>query len=369
MKRIVIIGLLSALFTLNGMAQGDTSYIFTKVFDTEASPVKNQSRSGTCWSFASTSFLESELLRTTGNEYDISEIFFVYYAYLRKAEMMQRYRGKANFSPGGQAHDVMHTIREQGMMPESAFSGLKCSDHHDHLEMDAALNSLASGLTRMREPSTQMMPAIAALLGVYIGTPPEKFEYNKKEYTPDSFAKSTGIDPDDYIELTSYNHHPFYSEFMLEVPDNWSFDLYYNLPLEDLMLVMEKALSKGYSICWDGDVSEEGFSHKHALALVPIDGAEPSFNVPAAEAQIGQSERQEAFDKFKATDDHLMHITAMVSDQQGTKYFVTKNSWGEDRNDNGGYLNMSEAYFRLNTIAIMVHKDAIPSDIRKKLGI
>ncbi len=365
-------------------------FIFTKIIDLPATSVKDQSASGTCWSFATTSFIESELLRMTKDTFDISEMFFARKAYETKAIQFVRLHGTANFGEGGQAHDVMNVVRKYGMITDAAYSGLANGQTKPvHAEMDALLKAMVEVISK--NPAGKLSPewikAISGVLDVYLGSVPATF--GKTNTTPLEFAKK--INPDDYIEITSYTHHPFYSTFTLEVPDNWSGNTYYNVPVDELIQIMDNALSNGYTIAWDGDVSDKGFSHKNGVAVIPeisIDNMTATerskwekltekerktqfytFTKPVPEKNITPEIRQAAFDNYSATDDHLMHMTGTVTDQNGKRYFRTKNSWSADSNTDGGYLNISEAYVRLNTIAIMVHKDAVPKEIRKKLGI
>jgi bleomycin hydrolase len=385
--------LLAFYLQINAQTTKDSlpeKYIFTKVIDLPATAVKDQSATGTCWSFATTSFIESELLRMTKDTFDISEMFFARKAYEVKAIQYVRMHGTANFGEGGQAHDVMNVVRKYGMITDAAYSGLANGQiKPTHPEMDALLKAMVEVISK--NPAGKLSPewinAISGVLDVYLGKVPETF--GTTHTTPLEFARK--INPDDYIELTSYTHHPFYVPFALEVPDNWSGDLYDNVPLDELIQIMDNALNKGYTVVWDGDVSDKGFSHKNGIAIIPetsIDNMTATerskwekltekerkaqlytFTKPVPEKNITPEIRQAAFDNYSATDDHLMHITGTVTDQNGKHYFRTKNSWSAESNADGGYLNISEAYFRLNTIAIMVHKDALPKEIRKKLGI
>lgn len=372
----------------------EEGYRFTPVHENAATRVKDQNKSGTCWSFAATSFIESELLRISRDTFDLSEMFFVNHAYREKAEKYVRLHGSANFGPGGQAHDALNTVKKYGFVAENNFPGnITGEEKHNHAELDKVLKAYLDAVIDNKEGRiSQVWPdAFNAILSAYMKPLPENQPVQGKTETPLSFAKNTGFNPDDYIELTSYTHHPFYTKFELEIPDNWSHDLYYNLPVDEIIEVMEYAVTNGYTVCWDGDVSDKGFSHRNGVAVVPdknlagVDGTERSrweklsereksaelysFKSPGAEKKITAEMRQEAFNNYQATDDHLMHMTGTMKDQLGTLYFKTKNSWAAESNKSGGYLNISEAYVRLNTIAIMVHKNAIPSNIRKKLDL
>ena len=385
--------ILTTSFQINAQTTKDSvpeKFIFTKVIDLPATPIKDQASTGTCWSYATTSFLESELLRLTKDTFDLSEMYFVRKAYEAKAIQYVRLHGTANFGQGGQAHDVTNVIRKYGMLSEAGYSGLANGQTKpSHAELEAVLTSMVEAISKNRagKLSPEWIKAISGVLDVYLGEVPETF--GTAHTTPTELAKK--INPDDYIEITSYSHHPYYSTFALEIPDNWSGDLYYNVPPDELIQIMDYALSKGYTIAWDGDVSDKGFSHKNGVAIVPEVSIENmaaterskwdkltekerkaqfyTFTKPVPEKNITPEIRQAAFDNYSATDDHLMHMTGTVTDQNGKRYFRTKNSWAADSNADGGYLNISEAYARLNTIAIMVHKDAVPKEIMKKLAI
>ncbi len=368
-------------------------YKFTNKIEIPTTPVKNQARTGTCWSYATTSFIETEVMRKQKGEYDLSEMFFVRYAYPKKAIKFVRYQGLANFSEGGQAHDVFNVIKEYGIVPEDAYTGLNYGyDYHHHGELTGIMAEILDNSLENKAGFTgKCLEVINATLDIYLGKVPQKFIYNGTEYTPKTFAAELGINADDYIELTSYSIYPFYQKVDLEVPDNWSHDLYYNVPVKELMAIINNAFENGYSVNWDGDVSERGFSHRNRVAIIPennpkkMDESERlkweslnkkerekmlyDFNGPRKEMKIDQVKRQESFDIFKTTDDHLMHLIGTATDQNGTLYYITKNSWGVDGNDMGGKLYMSESFVKLKTIAIQVHKDAIPEDIRTKLNI
>lgn len=369
-----------------------SGYKFETLADVKASPVKNQASTGTCWCFAGTSFLESELIRMGKPVYDLSEMFTVRNAYLEKAMRYFRFQGNTNFGQGGQGHDVMLMIDKYGMVPESAYNGLQYgSESHAHGEMAAGLQGYLESINKSRSLTPVWPEAYTAIVETYLGKAPEKFTYEGKEYTPKSFTTALGVNPKDYVELTSYQAYPFYQQVELEIPDNWTHSRYYNVPLNDLTETMQYALKNGYTIAWDGDCSEKGFNHGNGLAILPTDQPEDmsgtdrerwqklsdaekkdqmySFVSPVPEMVVNDKNRQEAFDKRQTTDDHLMHLTGMLKDQNGTIYYKTKNSWGESRNPFGGYLYMSEPFCQMKTVSIMVHKDAIPKAIRAKLGL
>ncbi len=354
----LLIAILSILILNTSIAQEEEKEFSIK-HQVKTSSVKNQYHSGTCWSFAAVSFLETEIIRVKGEEYDLSEMFFVYYAYLQKAENYIMLHGKANFTPGGQAHDVVKVFEEYGAVPEEIYRGIMYNaEKHNHSEMDAALKGLIDGIQKKKSKtlSDVWLDAVAAVLKVYLGEIPEEFNENKESFTPKTYAESLGINADDYIELTSYTHHPYYEAFRLEIPDNWSYDYYYNLPLNDFISVMDYAIQNGYSVCWDGDVSEENFDYANAKATTDNE-------------EVTAESRQAAFLEQSSTDDHLMHITGIAFDKDNNKYYLTKNSWSSSSNNEGGYLYMSENYIKRNTVAIMIHKDAIPKSIAKNLNI
>ena len=381
----------SGVYGQEAQTPAEQGYQFTTVNRIKASPVKDQYRSGTSWSFATVSYVESELIRLGYDTLDLSEMFFVNHAYRDKASRFVRLHGNSTFGAGGQAHDVLNVIARHGFVTETDYPGLlRGEPKHIHGELDAVLKGFLDAVVKKKDDklSQVWMEAYSGILDAYLGPLPQKAGKKEALRSAEQFPKFV---PGDYVELTSYTHHPFYTLADLEVPDNWSHNDYYNLPLDELMEVIKSAIGNGFTVCWDGDVSDRGFSHSNGVAIVPekntasLDGTERSrwekltekernaelysFKQPGSEKTITQEMRQAAFDNLQATDDHLMHLTGMVKDQQGTLYFVTKNSWAAGSNAFGGYLNMSEAYLRLNTIAVMVHKNAIPAAIRAKLKI
>lgn len=344
-------------------------HTFTILYEAGATSVKNQANTGTCWDFATQSFLESELMRMGKGQYDLSEMFNVRYTYPLKAERYVRYHGKAQFGEGGQAHDVLKVFDTYGAVPSYVYPGLEPGDSlHDNFEMDAVLKAVLNTIVSRNKISQHYKDIVNAVCDIYLGKVPQEFDYNGKKYTPKSFAASLGINTKDYVEITSFTDHPFYTKYVLEVPDNWAEGKYYNVPLDELIKIMDNALENGYSIAWDGDVGKDNFYRKEGYAVVPIDG-DTSKTGPEKEKNVTQEMRQKAYDDYTTTDDHLMHITGLAKDQNGTKFYYTKNSWGTKDKRYDGYWYMSESFIKLRTIAIMVHKDAIPKEIREKLGL
>jgi bleomycin hydrolase len=363
-------------FLLNAAVSAQEAYKFTPQIDLEATPVISQGRTGTCWSFSSTSFLESEIIRLTGKKVDLSEMFTVRNTYPKKLENYVMRQGKAQFSEGGLAHDVMNSVAEYGLVPNDAYSGLFQNETaHNHAELVAVLKAMADTYVDnpARSLSKKWKPATEAVLDTYLGENLETFSFEGKQYTPESFRDAMKIVADDYVSITSFTHAPFYTEFILNIPDNWSYGSFYNVPLDEMMASIDNALLKGFTVELDCDVSEKTFSSKDGVAVIPQDVEN---NIKALqgvypELKITQEYRQDEFENFTTTDDHLMHITGTLVDQNGTKYYKVKNSWGTDetRNANGGYVYFSESYMRLKTISITVHKDALPKATSKKLNL
>jgi len=370
------------------------AYEFTMIKEITSSAVKNQYRSGTCWSFAGTAFLETELLRIGKGEIDLAEMFSVRYIYEHKAAQTVRWHGNLNFGMGGNFHDVLWVYKTFGMMPESAYAGLNYGEEkHVHGEMDALLDSYIKTIINNpnRKISSAWTKGFNGILDAYLGVVPETFTADDASFSPKSYAVSLGLNMDDYVEITSFNHHPFYESFVLEIPDNWMLANFYNVQLEDLLSIVENALMNGYSVGWDADVSEKGFSWKNGVALIPdeekpeIEGMESdkwlnidekekekklyAFEKPVKEAVVDQKARQAQFDNYKTTDDHLMLLTGIATDQRGEKFFKVKNSWSELGSPYKGYFFVSTPYVQLKTVSILVHKNAIPASIKEKLGL
>ncbi len=323
-------------------------------------PVIDQGSTGTCWSFATTSFLESEIIRKGYPETDLSEMFFVYHAYENRALNYLLFHGNNNIGQGGQAHDVMNVLAQYGMMTQEAFPGVEGNGRLNHRNLEREVRDEAQRLNDKKDGFTSKnLETFDAILDNHLGQLPKKMARGSKKITPIEFRDSFEIDPDDYIELTSYSHRPFYKPFVLEVPDNWAHGLYYNLPIDELVEVMYYALENGYTIAWDGDTSEKTFSYVNCKADLPR----------KQKGKVDQKLRQETFYNRTTTDDHLMHIVGISSDREDRKMFYTKNSWGPASNDCGGYLHMTEDYVRLKTLAVMVNKESIPAHIRQKLEL
>lgn len=380
----------AAILSLSASAQG---YGMKPEVEVPVTSVKNQAKSGTCWCFATTSFIEAELLRQGKGEYDLSEMFIVRRKLLNQLDDNYLRRGRGNIGQGSLSHTWLNAFRQAGIVPEEVYTGINYdSPGHNHGELMSMLHAVADVAVKGRNRSPQYDSVVNSILDTYLGPVLSTFTYRGKQYTPESFAASLGINPDDYVELTSFTHHPYYEAFELEVPDNWEHARQYNLPLDELMAVIDGALEKGYTVCWDGDVSERGFNHKNALAInpevkdlsrhMPADSAMLAplseaarldsvlrFDRPYPEVIVTPEVRQQGYETFVTTDDHLMHLTGLARDNAGTRYYITKNSWGTERNSNGGYLNMSESFVRAKTIYVMLHRDAIPAQLRRKLGI
>ena len=362
---ILICGLSVMLFSPAG-----AQYTFDVEKSLACTPVKNQQRTGTCWSFATSSFIESEMMRRGLAEHDISEMLIVRQVYFDKARNYLLRQGKANFSEGSLSHDVIRTIDRFGFVPERVYPGREeMTQPHDHGELVAVLKGALDALIARGKISDNWPAVVNSILDIYLGTVPQDFLYDGQVYTAKSFAQSVGVQGGEYVSITSFTHHPYYEQFILEIPDNYSNGRYYNVRLDELVQITDHALRQGFTVAWDGDVSEKGFSQKQSLAVLPADPArEDLFLQPGAELMVDASARQRAFESYSTTDDHLMHITGIAHDQNGTRYYLVKNSWGAV-GPSEGFLYMSEAYFRMKTVAIMVHRNAVPASIAHKIDL
>ena len=401
MKKILMFAVLG-MFCISGMAkknkknQPEEGFVFTTVKENPITSIKNQSRAGTCWCYSSLAFIESELIRMGKGEFDLSEMFIVHNTYLDRADKAVRTHGDVSFSQGGSFYDVMYGMKTFGLVPEAEMRpgvmyGDTLSNHNELTAVsDAVVAAIAKGgLKKLQKNDKNEMlwkKAIESIHDIYLGERPEKFTYEGKEYTPKSFYESLGLNADDYISLTSYTHHPFYSSFFLELQDNWRWAQSYNLPIDELMEVFDNAIMNGYTIAWGSDVSENGFT-RNGIAVLPdaekaqeLSGSdmahwlkmkpeEKKLNTkPQPQKWATQEERQAAYDNFETTDDHGMQIYGIAKDQAGNEYYMVKNSWGEAGTYKGIWY-ASKAFVRYKTMNIVVHKDAIPEAIAKKLGL
>lgn len=376
MKKLILLALPLTMF-ITAFTPDNTPpaspYTFTVIKNNAAGGTEDQCSTGTCWSFATISFLESEIIRKGGKAVDLSEMFNVRVNYSRKVDSYIRFQGKQQFGPGGLSHDVIDVMRSHGIVPEAAYSGfLPGQKEYDHGTLDAILESVSKSILehKLNEHSGDWRVSVDGILDANIGKIPTEFEFAGTKYTPASFRDAMKLNPNDYVSITSFTHHPFYSSFVLEVPDNWAKGSFYNVPLNELQQILDNAIDNGYTVAWDADVSEKGFSFKEGVGILPEADLpkDEMFKSIVAEKTVTQEMRQEAFDKFKTTDDHLMHLTGKAKDQNGNIYYLTKNSWGTS-NPFQGYQYISDNYFQMKTVGIMVHKDAIPAEIRKKLGL
>jgi len=371
-------------------AQG---YLFTDVVRNPATTPKNQANTGTCWCYATTGFMESELLRTGKGEFDLAEMFIVYHNYMDRMEDNYLRRGKGNLGEGSVSHMFTKIFAREGIVPQEVYNGINYDlPYNDHTELNAFIKATSGIAVDLKKRSPEYRELVANVLDTYLGRIPEKFTYKGKEYTPKSFAASLGLNMDDYVEITSFSHIPFYGKYPLEIPDNWDHSQYYNLPLDEFMEVIDHALNSGYTVAWDGDVSERSFSSRTGVAVNPevndltgyseadkkaFENISPAdrydivckFESTYPEIKVDQNTRQTGFENFTTTDDHLMLLTGIAKDQNGIIYYITKNSYGPARGKYNGYVYMSESYVRAKSIAVMVHKNSIPAGIRAKLGI
>ena len=353
---------------------------FEPVVDIEVTSIKNQGASGTCWSYCTSSFLESEMKRMGKDPIDLAEMFTVRNVYQEKSERYVRMHGHLNFGQGGALPDVIEMYRKYGMVPQEAYAGLEYgTDINRHGEMEAILTGMLDAViaNKNKKLSPVWKDAVASVLDAYLGDFPESFEYKGKTYTPVSFAEEfIGIEPDDYVQITSWTHQPFYKPMVLMVPDNWNYGNSYNVPVEDLTTIIDHALKEGLTISWAADVSEKYFSWRNGIAYVPEKDyyamskpeREAMFDGPKPEMTITQELRQVGYDNYTTTDDHGMQIVGIYKDQNGKEWYKVKNSWGEG-NDYQGFLYVSKAFVQLKTISFYLHKDGVPSSLANKLNL
>ena len=392
MRKLTILTI-AIVSCLGGFAQKDTTgFVFTTIKENKITSVKNQNRSSTCWAYSALGFLEAELLRLNKGDCDFSEMFVVYHTMLDRAVNYVRLHGDASFSPGGSFYDVLYCWRHYGIVPDKAMpAGVMYGDTlANHSDLDAAAKAYVDVIAK--STASKISPLwrrpLEAIYETYLGKLPQEFTYKGKKYTPRSFADSFGLNMNDYVSLTSYSHHPFYEAFALEIQDNWRGARSYNLPIDELMQVMRNAVNTGYTIAWGSDVSEEGFTRNgiavmpdvkkgaeltgsdmaHWLGLSKADRRAELTSRPLPEMTVTQQMRQEAYDNWETTDDHGMLIYGLAKDQNGKQYFMVKNSWGQ-AGKYKGFWYASEAFVAYKTMNIVVHKNAIPKDILKKLNI
>lgn len=371
-------------------------YRFTDTKIIPTTPVKDQSRSGTCWCFSTLSFLESEILRAGGPAMHLSEMWIVRHSFMDKAEKYVRMHGTINFAEGGASHDVTEGIKAHGIVPFEVYPGLNYgTEKPDFHELSVVLKAYLDAVVKTGDKSgkalsTAWKRGFDAILDEYFGPLPETFTYEGKEYTPETFAAQLPIDLDNYIDISSFTHHPFYTQFIIEVPDNWMWGTVYNVPLDEMMQIIDHALEQGYTVSWGTDVSEKGFSRTKAIGIVPeadtesMSGTEAErwgkltdkekeaalykFDKPGKERTITQQMRQTAFDNYETTDDHGMLIMGTATDQAGNRYYKVQNSWNV-LPPYDGFWYFSRPFVAYKTTSIMVNKQALPKEIARKLGL
>ncbi len=388
---MVLFASFSAMYGQEG--QKEDGYQFTTVKELKITPVKNQNRTGTCWSFSGVGLIEAELLRTGKGEYNLSEMFIANHSYKDKADKFVRLHGKLNFAQGGSFADVIYVFKHYGAVPGELYKGLEYGqDSHVHGELAEVATAYVDAVIKNRDKklSTAWKKGFDSVIDMYLGKLPETFTYQGKQYTPKSFGESLGLNFDDYVSLTSYTHHPFYSQFPLEIEDNWRWAQSYNLPIHELMEVFDHAINNGYAIAWGSDVSEKGFTRNGIAVAADIEALESSgsdqarwvglsqtekdaeikklVEKPCKEIEVTQELRQQAYDNYQTTDDHGMLIYGIAKDQTGKKFYMVKNSWGTDSKYKGLWY-ASETFVAYKTMNIVLHKDALPKAIKSKLGI
>lgn len=400
MKNLMLSLIALCLALTAGAQTADTTsaegYRFTDTKIIPTTPVKDQSRSGTCWCFSTLSFLESEILRAGGPAMHLSEMWIVRHSFMDKAEKYVRMHGTINFAEGGASHDVTEGIKAHGIVPFEIYPGLNYgTEKPDFHELSVVLKAYLDAVVKTGDKSgkalsTAWKRGFDAILDEYFGPLPETFTYEGKEYTPETFAAQLPIDLDNYIDISSFTHHPFYSQFIIEVPDNWMWGTVYNVPLDEMMQIIDHALEQGYTVSWGTDVSEKGFSRTKAIGIVPeadtesMSGTEAErwgkltdkekeaalykFDKPGKELTVTQQMRQTAFDNYETTDDHGMLIMGTATDQAGNRYYKVQNSWNV-LPPYDGFWYFSRPFVAYKTTSIMVNKQALPKEIARKLGL
>lgn len=355
------------------------AFAFKTVVNAEATSIKNQGSSSTCWSYSANSFIESEMIRMGKKPVDIAEMFTVRNMYIDRAEAYVRMHGGMSYGQGGALHDPLDLMVKYGALPQEVYNGLLPGQiKNDHAELESILKGIIEPIAKSEKPiSLVWKKALTGVVDAYLGTVPEKFKFEGKEYTPMSFAKDViGINAKDYVEITSYTNSPYYSQMIVMVPDNWTFKPSYNVQLNDMIETIDYALSKGYTVAWATDVTEKSYSWKNGVAYVPtknyVDMTEEEkrdmFAKPQAELEVTPEIRQKAFDTYETTDDHGMQLTGIAKDVNGREYYIVKNSWGT-KNDYDGYLYVTKNFVKYKTTSILLHKDGVPAGLIKKLGI
>ena len=400
MKKLMTLALLATM-ALGAQAEekkdsaNSNKPVFTTIKENPITSMKDQNRSGTCWDYSTLSFFEAEILKATGKTYDLCESFVANKTYMERAIQVVRYHGDCQFAQGGSAEDVLHTLKTHGICPEDAmpFPGSLYGDSLNNFnEFFSLLEPYVAAVAKStaKKISNQWKVGLQGILDAYLGQCPEKFTYEGKEYTPKSFCQSLGLNLDDYVNITSYTHHPFYTTFAVEVQDNWRFPQSYNVPMDEMMQIIDNAVEQGYTVAWGGDVSEDGFTRQGLayavdgkatqslrgsdmarwLKLAPTKKRDiiDSLGVNVPEITATQELRQERFDNWELTDDHGMLIFGVAKDQNGKEYYMVKNSWGET-GDYKGVWYMTKTFIAANTMDFLVNKNAIPKNIRKKLGL
>ncbi|MFZ4263123.1 aminopeptidase C [Sphingobacterium sp. HJSM2_6] len=362
----------------NASDNSKEGFKFTELINLKNTSVKDQGSSGTCWSYSGNSFIESEMIRMGKEPVEISQIYTARNTYIEKAKNFVRLHGVQAQGDGGQLHDVMTIFKKYGAVPYEVYTGLaEGQTRNNFSEMAPIIQSITETVAKSKKPSNNWLASFTAAMDSYLGQAPTSFDYKGKTYTPRTFADQViGIKPADYVGISSFDEHAYYKPFVLLIPDNWSFESFYNVKIDDLTSIIDHALVNGYTVAWATDVSEKTFSWKNGIAFIPEKPIEQMskeeidnmFNGPKPEAKTTAAQRQESFDNYSTTDDHGMHITGLVKDQNGKEYYIVKNSWGVS-NDYKGYMYATKEYVRAKTISLLLHKDALNKEMRKNISI